>query len=126
MLQEEAELWERFMEKHPGRFESVDYDFRVGAGAPVPEGEEPSQARMIKMLSQKRIDVLAWLGDDPTIIELKRRVGLGTMGQVIGYKELFMRYFPAFPEPATLVICHEISEDDRYVVEGAGIHVEVV
>ncbi len=123
MLPEETDIWQRFMEKNPGRYDSVDYDFRVGSGAPVPPGEDKNQARMITMLSQKRIDVLAWVGEQPTIIELKRRVGLGTMGQVIGYKKLFTKYFPAFPVPHTLVICESISEDDRYVVEGAGIRV---
>ncbi len=126
MLPDEREIWQKFMVLNPSRFETVDYDFRVGRGAPIPPGEEPHQARMITMLSQKRIDVLAWEGEDPTIIEIKRRVGLGTLGQIEGYKILFMNYFPMFQEPNVLVVCEEISDDDRFVLEAAAVPVTVV
>jgi len=126
MIKEEIIVWERFMEKYPGKFETVDYDFRVGRGSETPENLGDNFERMAKMLSQKRIDVLGWVDDQPTIIEIKNRVGLSALGQVLGYKTLFMKYFKHFPEPAVMVVCEKIDQDDHDVLEDHGVPVEVV
>ena len=125
-LQEDILVWERFMIKFPERFETVDYDFRVGQGAVIPGENESQWKRMVTMLSQKRIDVLAWVDNQPTIIEVKTRVGLSALGQVLGYKTLFMKYFKNFPDPEMLIVCEKISPDDLDVLEGNNIPVEVV
>jgi len=126
MLEDEKLVWERFMDLYPGKFYSVDYDFRVGMGTVI-EGETGTPwPRMAKMLSQKRIDVVGWVGDSPTIIEVKKRVGLSALGQVLGYRILFMKDLKHFPEPKLLIICEMISEDDHLVLEGNRIPVEVV
>ena len=126
MIKEEIEVWEKFMILYPGKFETVDYDFRVGAGADIPIDTPENMTRMAKMLSQKRIDVLAWVGDSPTIIEIKGRVGLSALGQILGYKTLFKKYFKNIQDPELLIICAEISKDDKDVLEENNIPVEVV
>lgn len=126
MLADESKIWERFMMAFPDRFESVDYDFRVGSGAPVPEGTEDNFSRMITMLSQKRIDVIGWVGDSPEIIEVKIRVGLSTLGQVLGYRILFERDFKEFGKPGLMVVCEIISGDDHLVLEENEVEIFVV
>lgn len=126
MTFDETEVWERYMAVNPDKFESVDYDFRVGHGVDLSGELESNFARMAKMLSQKRIDVLAWVGDSPTIIEVKTRVGLSTLGQVWGYRTLFIKGFAEFPDPDVLVVCSMISDDDRLVLEVNNIPVEEV
>ncbi|MQY79686.1 MAG: hypothetical protein GH151_10915, partial [Bacteroidetes bacterium] len=102
MIKDDIVVWESFMEQYPGKFETVDYDFRVGRGSETPEDLGEEFNRMAKMLSQKRIDVIGWVDENPTIIEIKTRVGLSALGQILGYKTLFMRYFKHFPEPELL------------------------
>ncbi len=126
MTKEESELWEKFMIMFPDRYETVDYDFRVGQGTKLPEGSGDNWLRMAKMLSQKRIDVIGWVGDSPVIIEVKKRVGLGTLGQVLGYKILFEENFKNIIDPEVLVICEMLSADDRYVLEKNNVPVVVV
>ena len=126
MVKEEAAIWERYVNLYPGRFDSVDYDFRVGEGVNVEGEDEENYIRMAKMLSQKRIDVIGWNGDKPSIIEVKGRVGLSTLGQVLGYKSLFMKEFPVFGAPDLIVVCEMISADDRFVLEGNKITIEKV
>ena len=75
MLGEDISIWERFIESHPEYFDSVDYDWRVGEGI-VPDQEwEENYKRMVTMLSQKRIDVVGWNDEKPTIVEVKKRGG---------------------------------------------------
>lgn len=126
MVQEEIEIWGRFVDLFPGRFETVDYDFRVGQGIGIAWETDENYLRMAKMLSQKRIDVVAWNDDNPIIIEVKKRVGLSTLGQVLGYQTLFMNEFAHFGIPELLVVCELISPDDRLVLEDKNIMIEVV
>lgn len=126
MVGEEIEVWNRFVDLNPERFETVDYDFRVGEGIILPAGEEENYARMAKMLSQKRIDVVGWVGDHPTIIEVKGRVGLSTVGQVLGYASLFAKEFKHFPAPELLVVCEMISDDDAGVLLDYEVEIVVV
>jgi len=126
MTEVEVELWNRFVEKFPGRFETVDYDFRVGKGIPFVAADEEAYIRMGKMLSQKRIDALGWVDEQPTIIEVKRRVGLSTVGQVLGYASLFAKEFKHFPVPYLMVVCEMISEDDASVLLDYEVDIEVV
>jgi hypothetical protein len=126
MIGEDIPIWERFIEKYPEFFNSVDYDWRVGEGViPDPEWAE-NYKRMVTMLSQKRIDVVGWKDDKPTIVEVKKRVGLSTLGQILGYNILFMEEFTHFPEPEILIITESIGDDDKKILEKYGIPVIVV
>ncbi|KKL72371.1 hypothetical protein LCGC14_2085570 [marine sediment metagenome] len=116
MIFDEAELWTDFINKYPERFDTVDYDFRVGEGVVLAADNDEEFIRMAKMLSQKRIDVIAWNDEQPTIIEVKTRVGLGTLGQLLGYKLLFKREFTIFPDPDLMVVTKLIDPDDTYIL----------
>lgn len=126
LMEDEIRIWEKFMAIYPGKFETVDYDFRVGHGAQVSDDLADNFSRMATMLSQKRIDVIGWIGDSPTIIEIKRRVGLSTLGQIKGYRTLFVKYFRNFEVPKILVVCETISGDDRDVLDDNNVPVVVV
>ena len=126
MIGDEIDIWSRFVDRFPDRFDSVDYDFRVGEGIELHGEEDEAYTRMATMLSQKRIDVIGWLGDKPSIIEVKRRVGLSTLGQVLGYRILFLKDFKTFGIPDLLVVCAMISPDDHFVLEENKIEIEVV
>jgi len=123
MIGEDKLIWNRFIEKYPDIFETVDYDWRVGKGQePNPEWPE-NMKRMVTMLSQKRVDVIGWVGDEPTLIEVKKRVGLSVIGQVIGYRALIKREFKQFDDIKVMVICETISKDDIYALMDSEIPV---
>lgn len=126
MVGEDKIIWNRFIEKFPDRFETVDYDFRVGQGILPDPGWPEFIKRDAKALSQKRIDALAWNGEDPTIIEVKKRVGLSTLGQVLGYFQLFIDAHKKIKKPKLLVVCEMIGRDDLLVLKRNKIPVEIV
>lgn len=126
MIAEEAEVWGRFVDKFPERFDSVDYDFRVGDGQKYDKGMPEKYGRMITMLTQHRIDVLGWVGEKPTIIEVKERAVFSTIGQLIGYRALFIEGFKNLRDPDLLCVCREITDDDWFVFKSQNIPVEVV
>jgi len=123
MIQAEANVWNRFLEEYPDFFDGCDYDWRVGVGMSVKPEWEENIKRMATMITQKRIDVIGWNGESPTIVEVKNRAELSTMGQILGYFDLFVKDFPNFKDPEMLVLCHMVGADDRFVMEKHGIRI---
>lgn len=126
MIEQESRVWNRFIDEYPGYFDSCDYDWRVGDGMPIEPEWNENIKRMAKMITQKRIDVLGWVGDQPTIVEVKNRAELDTLGQILGYFDLFIRVFVNFPEPLMLIVCNMIGPDDRFVMEKHDIKIVTV
>jgi len=87
---------------------------------------EDNVKRMATAITQKRIDAVGWKGDQLTIIEVKKSVAIGTLGQVLGYQVLFVQEFPHFNKPKLLVVCESIGIDDMDVLREFKIPVEVV
>jgi len=126
MTGEEADVWDRFVVKFPVRFDSVDYDFRVGRGEIPPEDYPVNYARMVTNLSQLRIDTLGWNGEQPTIVEVKGRASISALGALTGYRVLFVRDLPSIRVPRLLLVCGSITDDALHVFQSVGIPVEIV
>jgi hypothetical protein len=126
LIGEDKEVWDRFVRKFPDRFDTVDYDVHVGSGIETPEEPESKPAQQWKDLTRKRIDVIGWQQDFATIIEVKKRVGLATLGQVLGYRFLYRRENPAVLLKPLLILCAKIDKDDIDVLNHFGVQFEVV
>jgi len=126
LLGEDREVWDRFISQYPEKFDTVDYDVHVGSGIEAPGEPESKSVEQWKDLTRKRIDVVAWKGDFATIIEIKKRVGLPTLGQVLGYRYLYLREHPEISSIPLLIVCSRIDQDDRDVLDHFGIQYIVV
>ena len=126
MIEAETETWNLFIDAFPGRFDSCDYDFRVGQGM-ILDKQWPDDVRnMATAISQKRIDVLAWAEKSITIIEIKKRASLSGIGQLAGYRILFKNEFKNLQVPDLLLVCQTIDRDDQLAFDITGIPVVVV
>ncbi len=112
LIGEDSEIWSRFVTLYPERFETVSYDIKVGRGAKVFTITDEKSQRYWTNLTKKRIDVLGYSQDVITIIEIKKRVGLYTLGQILGYQFLFLRENPEIKEVKLLIISSSIPIDD--------------
>lgn len=76
-------------ERHNSEYTSIDFNFRLGPG--VDPGESyPRESRELNiLLTQKRADILARRPGLVTIVEVKLRVDLGALGQLLGYRKLY-------------------------------------
>ena len=126
LLGEDIPVWDLFIYQYPDYFDTVDYDVHVGAGIAAPPDEEPDFDRQFRALTQKRIDVIGWKNELPTIVEVKFRVGLDTLGQVLGYRALYLRDNPEVSGLPILVVCHILGPDDKYVLDHFSIKYVIV
>lgn len=126
LIGEDRDLWNRFIKKFPDKYETVDYDIKVGEGAETLKDWDQGKIDYWKNLTKKRIDVLAWKGNFAQIIEVKKRVGLYTLGQVLGYRFLYHRENPDTLLLPLLIVCSRIDKDDSDVLNHFGIKFTVV
>ena len=67
-------------------------------------------------LTQKRIDVLGFKPGQIWIIEVKRRPGLGAIGQILSYLTLYRKEFKPTQELVPVVVADIVDRDIRTVL----------
>lgn len=119
-------IWERFIEKYPNAYNSVQYDFRVGDPPPFnPMGENGEDLNQ-DALYRLRIDVVAKMAGNFDIIEIKPKAGPSTIGQVKGYKSLFLRDEKPTGQVRALIITDQKMPNMEFIANKEGIVLIVV
>jgi len=126
LIGDDTAVWTRFISKFPDRFDTVDYDIKVGSGTDPNFIKGDKSGEYWAMLTKKRIDVVAWKGNFPTIIEVKKRTSLFTLGQILGYRFLYTRENPSIRVVKSLIVCATIYQDDIDVLNHYGIDFIIV
>ncbi len=131
------------MARYPGRFEGeheviadwlpnattfyerIAFNVHLGLGAAPPADlVEPWRSQAIKG-TQKRADIIAWLPEGIVIIEAKDRATTDALGQLMGYKSLWLEGNPSIPVVALEVICRRVNDDDLYIFQSNGVTVRI-
>jgi len=121
MRAEDRAIWERFVVKNPDFFERVEYDVHVGSKPEQNETRVPPFGGDFGNIYQKKIDVVADKNDEKWIVELKPRAGAGALGQVLGYRALYLRDISASDPIVCLVITDVITADMPELAKELGV-----
>lgn len=126
MMPEDVAVWNRFIEKFPASYERCEYDVAVGAVPDYVKADPEANVATMERLYKKKIDVVAFQGSDVDIIELKPACTMSTIGQVKGYKHLYLRDVAPNSSPFAVVICGAASEDVIEFARNEDVRVIVV
>lgn len=126
MSQEEKAIWLRFLQQGGTMYAPFHYDVRVGDGLQMPPGSSSYEIKSARALTTKRIDVLFFDRILPVVVEVKRRAGLGVIGQLIGYRDLFLKDQTTFEIAAMLLVTDELQPDLAGILEQQGIRYVIV
>lgn len=122
----DIEIWERCLDKKSELYESVDYDVAVGTGYPIPDSTEENFARDFKILSQYKIDVVGYSGDNVEIMEVKPQAGPATIGQVIGYLKLYKAFINPSAKAQAVILTDAIKPDMALLAYEARVKIIIV
>ena len=126
MAPREVIIFRAWLGLHQSEYDRFEYNVRVGNGID-PGAEYPAIYRQQYIENtQKRIDALAWKGEQPTIIEVKDRATGSSMSQILMYKALWPITFPNTPPPKLLLVTNRVAADMPMVLEASGIALEIV
>lgn len=85
----ESQIWTAFLGQTELEFTDVTYDLHLGVGVPTLPHDPPWMERLTRAITRKRVDVVASTATDRWIFELKERIGLSALGQLLTYAELY-------------------------------------
>ncbi|SRR6266498_1522401 len=112
-----------FLEARGRNYDRYEFSVRVGQGiAPDPTHLEGVQRNTV-FSSRKRIDLIVWRGDAPTIVEVKERVTPAVLGQLLAYQHLLLEDRPDIETPALATIGRYSDDDTIRVLTAQGVDV---
>lgn len=121
MFPKDIEIWERFLEKYAADYSGFIYDWKVGSGTePLPELNEP-YASMQKTLSKYRVDVIGVKDGFYELIETKPQAGPSAVGQIISYRNLFLKDYGGHREVVPVIVTDYERPDIRQVASDMGV-----
>lgn len=109
MFPKDVEVWERFLDKYGDLYNEFAYDVRVGKKTWVHPRWEEAYKRDAQILSKLRIDVVGHRERVIDIIEVKPRFNSAAIGQVLTYKDAFIKDFAPSKPVRAVVVAKEID-----------------
>lgn len=126
LLEPDAILLAAYFEADPGKYDSADFDVRVGLGRDPGPAFDSAMRQMALALSQRRIDCIGFRSNRIDIIEVTLSAGLTALGQMLAYPQLYQETFnPTLPLVSVLVT-YELEADTEQVFRGHGIEVNIM
>ena len=107
-------------------YDDIDWQKRVGGGTVLGAEYSPGVQAMAYQATRKRVDLVAYLNNTATIIELKDHVDLAAVRQALEYAELW-KVAPTTPLVVAVVVVGNTG--DAEIVDTAaalGVSVELM
>jgi hypothetical protein len=108
---------------HGTEFDRFAFSVHIGQGLAPDPTHPPNVQKATAYSTQKRIDLLAWRGLRPVIIEAKSRVDPSCLGQILTYRQLWLEDNPDALEPELVVIGRTSDDDTLRALQAHGITV---
>lgn len=122
---QESAIGRAWLRKHAGDYDSVEFNVRVGQGVGLPPGTPQYVGLAAYASTTKRIDIVAHRGTSVDIVELKEVLGLGAIGQLIGYSHLYLADHPATGHVGLIAAGLMTQADVAPVYAKTGIGIEL-
>jgi len=117
----DQEVWEHFRAKFGGMYLGFQYDITCGMVSekfgPLP----PNYAKDAEILSKLRIDVVGESPENIDIIEVKPRGNMAAIGQLLTYKNHYIKEYQPTKPVRMVLVCAYIDPNIVELAENHGI-----
>lgn len=120
---DESAIIRDFLLARGAQYERFQFSVRVGEGTPPDPAHLPAIQLATVWNSKKRIDMVVWQGPRATIVEVKKRIGPGVLGQLRTYRLLWLLERPDALEPRLVAIGRTSDPDTLRVLRAEGVDV---
>jgi len=90
-------VWRAWLARHGHEYEAFAYDVELFSTAVVPTTSDQTWAEFWMRAASKRIDAVGRRRGRWTLFEARRRAGWQSVGQLIGYRQLWPNDYPTKP-----------------------------
>jgi hypothetical protein len=121
----ESAIAKAWLVKHRDDWDSVTFNMRLGAGVQMPPGTPIYIVEAAKAGTQKRTDIIAHRHGNIAIVEVKKRISLGSLGQLLGYRRLYLAENPQTGHVDLVAAALSIQADIEHIFTENNISVEL-
>lgn len=125
MLHEDIAVWTKFLTKMSSSIYRVWYDVHVGTAVRPVDIESRVQEKVAAGVTRKRIDVIAAVGKEFWVIEVKPFANMYALGQVFSYRRFFEQEYDSYRPTKPVVVCDDFDLDVGDLFEELGVMVFV-
>jgi hypothetical protein len=115
-----------WLAKHAAEFSSFKYNVPLGPGADPGATYSDSIRQMAIQNSKRKVDVVAYVGIRPTLLEIKERATPSAIGQLLTYAHLWEQETEFTGTPNLKIVAARVSPGVIEAAQKAGIDVEIV
>lgn len=125
MTVNESAVAHAWLEKHADEWDDVDFNVRLGSALDLGPGFSDATQAQAALLTQKRADMVATRATTALIVEIKIRVSLAALGQLLGYQVLWRVEHPETTDVQLEAIGNSALLDVVEVLQAHGVRVEL-
>ncbi len=126
MLPDERDIWHRFIVPRESQYIKVIYDLHLGDGAIPPPGASEQVKKVIEATSKKRVDAIGETPAEIIIYEVKQRAGMSALGQLLNYRQLYLKEYNPKKPVRLAVVCERLEPDIIPTLKSYGIEIFIV
>ncbi len=125
MTKLELRIWRAFLAEAEQPPPSWREEVGVGTPPEIPPGYEDIAMEKAAWLWQKKIDAVGFFPDRQVIYEVKPRLTMTSLGQLIVYRELYLREFRP-DQPVEVAVVTPVNDPDLFPIffaNGVGVFI---
>lgn len=126
LMPQEVAVLREWLRLHESEYDRFEYNVRVGAGNDPGPTYDAKMRQMALDITRKRIDAIAYKGQEVTLIEVKKRATLAAVGQIVSYKTLWRADNPLSPAPYLLLVASSFDADVMPVLSENAVDYAIV
>jgi hypothetical protein len=123
MPQGDLAVWRIFLERRGRQWREYAYDVELHGGTTPIASVDPALAKDWARLIAKRVDVVGFRAAGATLFEVRTHAAWQTLGQLIGYRDLFPLDYPDQVLEQCVIVSDEMDAGIRRVAENQGLRV---
>jgi hypothetical protein len=125
MTANESAIARAWLARHADEWDDCEFNVRLGSSLELGPDYSDATRAQAAIVTQKRADLVATRGDAALIIEVKIRVALAALGQLIGYQVLWRVEHPETRTIELEAIGHDALLDVVEILQAHGVAVEL-
>jgi hypothetical protein len=122
----DRQVWTLFLEQHGAEWPEYAYDVELHGGDRPSASDDAVMNRTWARLTAKRVDAVGIRAGRVTLFEIRHNAAWQSLGQLVGYRDLWPRDFPELQLEGAAIVTDAIDPQIRAVAERQGLQVLVV
>lgn len=119
-------VWKLFLDLHGNEWSDYAYDIELHGNTRPIIDPDPALTRLWSRVTAKRIDAIGFRASGLTLFEVRHNAAWQSLGQLLGYRELFALDYPTEQIEQSIILTDAIDAAIRATAERYGLKIMLI